>query len=213
MTGSSTLKHPVVVISILIILGVFVLIGAAILGADNGVLGKMADSNFARGLITYLFAVVTIGTAVVLVVAVLTSETSDANMDKVDKGKDILALLLGVFGTIVGFYFGSEISQSTTQDNSLDVTPLLLSVPQARSAQQVTITASVSDGEAPYLYRVAVGKDAEPGPSNFVDSNSWIVYAMPAPQVSENLIVPITVQVEDAAGTVVTRVANLAVSP
>jgi hypothetical protein len=213
VAGSSTLKHPVVVIAILIILGVFALIGAAILGADNGVLGKMADSNFARGLITYLFAVVTIGTAVVLVVAVLTSEATEVNMDKVDRGKDILSLLLGVFGTIVGFYFGSEIGQEATQDNSLNVTPLLLSVPQLRSNQELTITASVLEGEAPYLYRVAVGKDAEPGSSNFVDSNSWIVYTLQAPQVTENTIMPITVEVEDAAGTVITRVANLAVSP
>lgn len=213
MTGSSTLKHPVVVISILIILGVFALIGAAILGADNGVLGKMADSNFARGLITYLFAVVTIGTAVVLVVAVLTSESSEANMDKVDRGKDILSLLLGVFGTIVGFYFGSEIGQDAQQDRDLNVTPLLLSVPQVSSNQEVTITASVLEGEAPYLYRVAIGMDAEPGSSNFVDSNSWIVYTLQAPPVTENTIMPVTVEVEDAAGTVITRVANLAVSP
>src|SRR5262245_49760326 len=66
--GVASLLNPIVVIALAILFGVFFLIGAAILGLDKGVLAKMSESAFARGLITYLFSVVTIGTAVVLVV-------------------------------------------------------------------------------------------------------------------------------------------------
>jgi hypothetical protein len=56
-------------IPILILLAIFFLIGAAIFKLDKGeVLLSMSKVEFARGLITYLFAVVTIGTAVVLAV-------------------------------------------------------------------------------------------------------------------------------------------------
>ena len=68
----TALGNPVVLIAVLILLSVFVLIGSAIFGIDRGVLTGMSRIDFARGLITYLFAIVTIGTAVVLVVSGLT---------------------------------------------------------------------------------------------------------------------------------------------
>jgi hypothetical protein len=213
MSNNTGFRHPAFVISIIIILGVFILIGAAIMGLDNGVLGNMANSNFARGLITYLFAVVTIGTAVVLIVSVLTTENTESNMERVDRGKDILSLLLGVFGTIIGFYFGSELNSEHKADANFNVTPLLLSQTLSSSNQELTLTAAVSAGEPPYLYRVAVGKEAELGSTNFVDANAWIVYHLQAPTVTENSIVPITVDVEDAHGKRLTRTVNLGVSP
>src|SRR5262245_5645685 len=98
------LLNPVFLIALAILGGTFVLIGAAILGKDSGVLARMSDSTFARGLITYLFTVVTVGTSVVLVVYSLTAAVAPEDR-QFDRGKDVLSLLLGVFGTIVGFYF------------------------------------------------------------------------------------------------------------
>ena len=80
-------------------------------GWDKGVLQSMSRTDYARGLITYLFAVVTIGTAVVLVVSALTTSADDQHEKRFQRGKEILSLLLGVFGTIVGFYFGAEIGK------------------------------------------------------------------------------------------------------
>jgi len=72
--------NPVVTIAFGMLLAIVLLIGATTLGLDKGlVLSKMGQVEFARGLITYLFAVVTIGTAVVLVVSALTSDESPAN--------------------------------------------------------------------------------------------------------------------------------------
>src|SRR5215467_3510538 len=56
------LTDPASLISLLILLGILFLLGMAILDLDKGrVLVGMGKSSFARGLITYLFAVVTIG--------------------------------------------------------------------------------------------------------------------------------------------------------
>src|SRR5215469_7491534 len=108
----SGLKDNQTVISIiaLLILGsVIGMIAVAIFGWDRGrVLTQMSQIDFARGLITYLFAVVTIGTAVLLIVSALTSPADDTHNARFQRGKEILSLLLGVFGTVVGFYFGSE---------------------------------------------------------------------------------------------------------
>jgi len=58
-----------VVIAMLLVGSVIALIAAAVLGLDRGVLQNMANPEYARGLITFLFAVVTIGSALLLIVA------------------------------------------------------------------------------------------------------------------------------------------------
>ena len=110
------LLHPIPLTVMLILLGVTLLIAASVLGLDNGqVLPSMASHQFARGLITYLFAVTTIGTSVVLVMGALMKEIDEQAFQR---GKEVLGLLLGVFGTIVGFYFGSETGSCTVRARS-----------------------------------------------------------------------------------------------
>ena len=147
------LLNPVVFIALINTFGVFALIGAAMLGMDNGVLRGMADSGFARGLITYLFAVVTIGTAVVLVVYALTT----ADHERFNRGKEVLSLLLGVFGTIVGFYFGSE-TQSAHTAAQLSLAQPMLSRQQIESGGQLGITTVISGGDKPYHIGFALGE-------------------------------------------------------
>ena len=106
---SRNYSNPVVLLSVLVVLSLVVLISAAVLGIDRGVLSGMARADYARGLITYIFAVVTIGIAVALVLSALTSQNPAKKTDaRFQRGKEVLSLLLGVSGTIVGFYFGSE---------------------------------------------------------------------------------------------------------
>ena len=79
-------------------------------------LTKIAEIEAARGLITFLFAVTTVGIAVVVVLAVLLgSGTNEELAERFQRGKDVLTILIGVFGAILGFYFGSEAQQSVEQ--------------------------------------------------------------------------------------------------
>ena len=214
MSDNSNWKHPAFIISLLLIVGVFLLIGAAVLDIDEGkVLKNMADSSFARGLITYLFAIVTIGTAIVIVVSVLTSDFDEKNQKKFENAKDVLSLLLGVFGVIVGFYFGSELGESSTMDSDrLSITSRLSEELVTRN-QLLSITALVSGGSTPYQYGVSVGNDEELEIENFVDTNSRIVHEFNAPSVDMNTVLPITIEVEDANGRTVTTTTNLGISP
>jgi uncharacterized membrane protein len=69
-------------------------------------LKSLADVNVARGLITFLFAFGTI--AVIILIAIATFW---GNVDEVERrvaiAKDTLTILIGIFGTILGFYFGA----------------------------------------------------------------------------------------------------------
>ncbi len=70
-----------------------------------GDIGK-GYSNEARGLITTLFAIMTVTLALILILSVLFSSSPDYEKRFV-LGKEVLTIFIGILGTIVGFYFGS----------------------------------------------------------------------------------------------------------
>ena len=189
---------PVVLIAISILFAIFFLILAAILGFDR-VLNNMGKVEFARGLITYLFAVVTIGTAVVLVVSALTSSESDAHKEQFQRGKEVLALLLGVFGTIVGFYFGSEVSAARQAPANLQLAPLHLSAASGTSGASISIQTFIGGGTPPY--NVGFGFDnVEIKPSSRVDSGGWISRDIVLPNEQEERALALRMVVEDSDG-------------
>ena len=89
----------------LLVLG---LLAAGIL--TGKLMGTLASIPGARGLITFLVALGTIAIAVILTLASVIMEVSDidALKERLAKGKEILTVLVGVLGTIVGFYFASN---------------------------------------------------------------------------------------------------------
>jgi amino acid transporter len=73
------------------------------------------NENFARGLITFLFAFGTIGIAVIIALSVFTSSADpEEAKQRFYRAKEILTILIGILGTIVGFYFGATKNLSDT---------------------------------------------------------------------------------------------------
>ena len=97
-------------ITIVFIAALFAILGRAIF--DDKFLTSLGRVEVARGLITSLISIGVVGIAVVIILANYTSgqetnENHDLLQEKFNRGKDILAILVGILGTIVGFYFGS----------------------------------------------------------------------------------------------------------
>jgi hypothetical protein len=203
--------NPIVAIAFAMLMAIVLLIGATTLGLDKGlVLAHMGQVEFARGLITYLFAVVTIGTAVVLVVSALTADETPANEKRFERGKEILSLLLGVFGTIVGFYFGSEVAAKGPPAETVvraapplltagSVAPLRLSAESVTAGGQFTLMTHIYGGKEPYIYGVGIDT-ADVKPETPVDTNGWITKAMTAPLVQSDRAVLVRLVVQDADG-------------
>ncbi len=210
--GWGNLLNPVVLIPIMILSAIFFMIGMAIFGWDSMLL-KMGNIEFARGLITYLFAVVTIGTAVVLVVSALTSTDDEVHERRFQRGKEILALLLGVFGTIVGFYFGSEVSQKKgVNGGDLTLAPLHLSAQTVTPGTQFTVEAVVTGGTPPYKFGVGFDKD-KVDPGEPVGGDSWLQKTMTTPAADKAQDLPVHLIVIDSAKHTVEATQNVTVKP
>ena len=82
-----------------------------------GFLPSLADPAHARGLITFLFAFATIAVVVISVIA-----TFWVRIDEVEKratlSKEVLTILIGIMGTILGFYFGADNAALTPTDTA-----------------------------------------------------------------------------------------------
>lgn len=190
------LLNPASFISLLILLGVFFLLGMAILDLDKGrVLMGMGKVSFARGLITFLFAIVTIGTAVVVVLSALLG----ADKEKTERGKEVLGLLLGVFGTIVGFYFASELNRGETL-NELGISPALLSKTEVRAGESVDVTLAVRGGKPPYRFAVALGTELPETYPELARNDGWIQKNLAFPTSATAGVQTISIGVLDAAG-------------
>ena len=98
----------------------FALLGFALLYAlykfvDGSLinLSEIAKVEVARALITILIAVSTVGIAVILAISTIVLKGGDDGDKRFDHGKQILTVLVGVLGTVVGFYFASPDSKKT----------------------------------------------------------------------------------------------------
>jgi hypothetical protein len=109
------------------VLGLFVLsLFAFIVLFENGhvFLTKLADKEVARGLITFLIAIATAGIAIILAISTLVLTEGDEGDKRFDRGKQVLTTLIGVLGTIVGFYFGSATERAPVSVPKITTTSL-----------------------------------------------------------------------------------------
>jgi hypothetical protein len=204
------MPSPVVLLTVTIVMSVIALIGAAVFGFDQGVLLSMGRREFARGLIAYLFSVVTIGTAAVLVLAALTRTGQDAEKDRqFQNGKEVLSLLLGIFGTIVGYYFGSETAARNSADAAtLSSSPLDVSPSTVRVGEKLTVRAFVTGGSPPYRYSVGVG-DERRVPETILEANGWLIKEINLRQLRPEEPLTVRVIIMDTLGSSVEQTAAI----
>ena len=87
---------------------VVALIVALLVQHEGGFLTSLANRDTARGLITFLITFTTIVIAILLAISAMVMGDDVSNSKRFDNGKQVLTVLIGVLGTIVGFYFGAS---------------------------------------------------------------------------------------------------------
>ena len=151
--GSGALQPPRRVGPGLIALVFTGLIIAAVLGVGMfymPFLSSIAQPDYARGLITFLFSFATIGVFVLVAIAVFWLPSAEVE-PRFRHAKDLITILVGVLGTVIGFYFGAA-------SPSAPLSISLVTVPSSPIpiGSKVTATAKVSGGVAPYLCDIAI---------------------------------------------------------
>lgn len=129
--------------------GVFaVILYKGVAGSDL----NLADTNAARGMITYVVAVTTVAIAFLLVMsAALLSGSKDLDR-RFAFGKEVFTVLVGVLGTIMGFYYGQAAAAKTEPTIQVLATELKPTSPQVGA--NFTLTGTITGGEKPYKYIV-----------------------------------------------------------
>jgi hypothetical protein len=156
VTPSNPPKQPRDWATILTPIG-FVIIAVFVIGfivyaisGSRGVLNSLADDKIARGLITFMITVATVAIAIILALSAIISDPAVVK-DRFALGKEVLSILIGVLGTIVGFYFGSSI---TAQAQPLQVHPAVVTNEQPKKGELTSIISVVSGGKPPYTYSI-----------------------------------------------------------
>ena len=138
---------------------VLAIIVYALYHAGGGFLASLQNLEIARGLITFLVVFTTIVIAIILVLYITTSTLSgDEVKNRFGFGKEVLTALIGILGTVLGFYFG----QTATTSTSLQVAPVYISNAIPKKGESVVLYSFVSGGKAPYTYSVSFKPDIIP---------------------------------------------------
>jgi hypothetical protein len=151
----------------------------------------------ARGLITFLIAVITVSIALILVLSTVVSESSDREK-RFLQGKEVLTMLIGVLGTIVGFYFGHSLDEAA---NPLRIGPTAIK----KFGDTLQLVTYVSGGKAPYGYGISFTPKEIPEVKNDKAPDGLIIAEVAAPNVADNTEITFEIVVKDSQGNTKTH--------
>lgn len=145
-------RNPGRTLTLLVLLGIGLLamIVGPLLMEESTLLDNLADVEYARGVITFIFAVGTIGIAIILTIAALLGDPQAA--ERFNRGKEVFTILVGIFGTIIGFYFGTVQAKGEVEGKALEVARLAASVEGTGAERTLAIEADVEGGSPGYGY-------------------------------------------------------------
>ena len=199
-----------------VFLGVFGVVIALILAYGIFVgdfLNSISDPAQARGLITFLFSFSTIAMFVLIGIATFWMDRDEIK-DRFALAKDLITLMIGVLGTILGFYFGSI----SNEDKGFFVANVSSPGEAIASKQSVDISAMIVGGKAPYAYEVTftdlTGTVPVDGLAKKGDSPDGVIkVSISIPEVKKPGSVSFTILAKDAKGAQARTVGTLFVKP
>lgn len=116
----------------------------------------IGNMGHARGVITVIFTVGTVSLALILVMGVIFAKWPDPKdaRTRFNSGKEVLTMLLGILGTVVGFYFGS--ADDTAPSEPLSVTRVAIDPEVPEVGKELVVSFSIDGGKPPFTYALEI---------------------------------------------------------
>jgi len=142
----------------------------------------LADLDIARGLITFVITVATVAIAMMLALTAIVTRDFDK---RIAVGKEVLTILVGVLGTIVGFYYGAATTKKDTGQSGASAPAAQISFAQVEPKQlqsdgTATLSTKLTGGTPPYRYSIRFMPDTIPAIENQESANGDISHAFKA---------------------------------
>ena len=183
--------------SVILIIGLLVFVAWIFFSGTRPVVDQLPDMEFARGIITMVFVIFTIGFAAIVLIHGLFFSDVDKEDRRFSRGREILGLFIGIVGTIVGFYFGSAEKLTAKFDIAVQAQR------QPAPSKVVVVNAHTVDGTPPYRFTVFMGsKKVTDQPVKSDDG--WLTKTLDADESTE-----LTVEATDAKDIRVTKKARI----
>lgn len=126
---------------------------------------SIANFEQARGMITFVVAV--LAAAIILITMIAIFFVDEKYVDRIDRARDLLTIVVGILGTIIGFYFGAG-TQNQTRSETAGAPATLIILPAIGIGGTLIITAKGAAG--PYKATVPGEKTTtialEPDPAD-----------------------------------------------
>jgi len=114
---------------------------------------SLANIEQARGLITFLFTFAAMTVIMVIAIGIFWLEDTQEVKERYASAKDLLTIVIGVLGTIMGFYFGStSSSERPTASRPLAISDFSVGPPLN---DRIKVTGTITGGAPPYQYSIA----------------------------------------------------------
>jgi hypothetical protein len=191
-------------------LAVFITLAVGL--TNSSFFSSLAQVDQARGLITFLVAIAAVAVILLTAINIFWAGNAEFNV-RFTAAKDLVTIVMGLLGTILGFYFGS-FNQERLLALSLD-SPANYSV--VTSGSKLDVRATAKSGTAPYRFDLlvvdaegnSVARVAQDKPSE----NGTIREQVDAPTTTAAKKFSIILLVRDAKGLQTKETVDIIVQP
>jgi len=158
---------------------------------------SIVTADAARVMLATMFAIGTLGMAFALMLGVfLSTDTKMELKDRFGLALQAFTPLVGIVGTVLGFYFGTNLTAPVDPLTIVDVTVPSLKVP---STEKTTLTVLVQGGKGPWVYTLDFGTNEIPKIQRTLNV-PFLRETVAVPSVRKDTAMGVKVTVNDALG-------------